>query len=102
VSLGDLQQVTMLAVARLGKDAFGQAIRQELQAVADRELSVSAIYVTLLRLEEQGLVTSESAAPDPARGGRGKRFFRVTRKGWAQLRAARASMDRLWQGLERA
>lgn len=102
MSLGELQQMTMLAVARLGDGAFGKAIREELMAVAGRELSVSAIYVTLMRLEEQGLVASEKTDPDPARGGRGKRFFRVTEEGWAALESSREALARLWNGVEPA
>lgn len=102
MSLGELQQMTMLAVARLGPDAFGARIQKELDATARRDLSVSAIYVTLVRLEEQGLVASDRTAPDPKRGGRGKRFFRVTPAGWTALRESREAMDRLWQGVEPA
>lgn len=102
MSLGDLQQMTMLAVARLGADAFGKRIREELIDVAGRELSVSAIYVTLIRLEEQGLVASELTGPDPEKGGRGRRFFRVTPLGWTELRASRDALTRLWAGVEPA
>ena len=102
MSLGDLQQMTMLAVARLGDDAFGKAIREELMEVAGRELSVSAIYVTLMRLEEQGLVASQKTDPDPTRGGRGKRFFHVTDEGWQALESSREALARLWNGVEPA
>jgi len=102
MSLGDLQQMTMLAVARLGEEAFGKKIRAELIEVAGRELSVSAIYVTLIRLEEQGLVESERTGPDPEKGGRGRRYFRVTPLGWAALRRSRDALSRLWTGVEPA
>lgn len=102
VGLGDLQQMTMLAVARLGEDAFAKAVREELRQIAGREVSVSTVYVTLVRLEDQGLVASETDEPDPAKGGRGKRFFRITPAGWAALNEARASMQRLWDGVEPA
>jgi PadR family transcriptional regulator PadR len=102
MGLGDLQQMTMLAVARLGEGAFASAIQDELEAVAGREVAVSTVYVTLVRLEEQGLVASESAPPDPRRGGRGKRFFRVTPSGWEALGEARDAMTRLWDGVEPA
>lgn len=102
MSLGDLQQLTMLAVARLGDQGFGKAIRDELIAVAGRDLSVSAIYVTLVRLEDQGLVTSNKTDPDPKRGGRGKRFFRLTPQGWEALQRTRESVARMWDGVEPA
>jgi PadR family transcriptional regulator PadR len=99
MSLGDLQQVVMLAVARLGDQAYGSAIQDELVNVAGRSVSVPTVYVTLVRLEEQGLVESDKLPPDPARGGRGKRIFCLTPEGWEGLEAARTSMARMWEGV---
>ena len=101
-TLGDLQQLAMLAVARLGDDAYGSAIREELVRVAGREVAVSTVYVTLVRLEEQGLVASEQVSPEPGAGGRGKRYFRVTPQGWAALRASWEALARMWEGVEPA
>jgi DNA-binding PadR family transcriptional regulator len=101
-NLGDLQQLTMLAVARLGEDAFGSAIQAELQNVAGREVSVSTIYVTLVRLEDHGLVRSSKAEPDPARGGKGKRFFELTPAGWKALEGSRSALTRMWEGVKPA
>jgi len=98
-NLGDLQQLTMLAVARLGDEAFGGAIQEELQTVAGRDVSVSTIYVTLVRLEDQGLVESEKTLPNPTRGGKGKRFFNLTPKGWEALEASRDAFTRMWEGV---
>ena len=98
-NLGDLQQLTMLAVARLGDEAFGGAIQDELQKVAGRDVSVSTIYVTLVRLEDQDLVESKKTLPDPARGGKGKRFFSLTPKGWEALDASRNALTRMWEGV---
>ena len=83
MGLGDLQQMTMLAVARLGADAYGAGIREELIRVAGRTVSVPTVYVTLVRLEEQGLVTSRDVAPE----------------GWQGLEGSRAALDRLWEGV---
>lgn len=99
MSLGDLQQMAMLAVARLGADAYGAGIREELIDVAGREVSVPTVYVTLVRLEEQGLVTSGEQAPDPGQGGRARRVFSLTPEGWHALKGARAAMSRLWDGV---
>ena len=63
MSLGELQQLAMLAVARLGADAYGAAIQDELAAVADRRVSVPTVYVTLIRLEDRGLVQSREEPP---------------------------------------
>lgn len=102
LNLGDLQQLTMLAVARLGDNAFGGAIQDELQKVAGREVSVSTIHVTLVRLEDQGLVESKRTLPDPSRGGKGKRFFHLTPKGWESLEASRNALASMWEGVNPA
>ena len=101
-NLGDLQQLTMLAVARLGEEAFGGAIQEELNRVAGRDVAVSTIYVTLVRLEDQGLVCSRKTAPDPVRGGKGKRFFDLTQGGWEALRASREALHSMWEGVSPA
>lgn len=98
-SLGDLQQLVMLAVARLGDEAYGNAIRQELADVAGRRVAVSTVYVTLVRLEDNGLVSSKQAEPEPGAGGRGRRYFRVAPEGWAALHASREMHDRMWAGV---
>lgn len=100
--LGTLQQLALLAVARLGREAFGNAIRGEIRRQTGRDMAVSTIYVTLVRLEEQGLASSELADAEPGAGGRGKRFFRVTPAGWTALRTARAELDGMWEGVEPA
>lgn len=99
VTLGDLQQLTMLAVARLGNEAYGNAIRRMLADVAGREVAVSTVYVTLVRLEDDGLVASTHEDPEPGAGGRGRRYFRVTPAGWVALRASREMHERMWKGI---
>ena len=101
MSLGDLQQKTMLAVARLGAGAYGAAIREELLSVAGKKVAVPTVYVTLVRLEEQGLVESTEAPGAGERGGRARRVFRLTSAGWQALDQARAAMSKLWQGVVR-
>ena len=98
-NLGSLQQLTMLAVARVRDGAFGGAIQDELTRVAGREVAVSTIYVTLARLEDQGLVTSRKAEPTAGRGGRGKRFYELTPAGWTALEVARESLLSMWRGV---
>jgi DNA-binding PadR family transcriptional regulator len=97
VSLGDLQQLTMLAVARLGPGAFADAVRQELHAVAERDVAVATVHVTLVRLEKQGLVRSERRTP--GEGGRERRYFSLTPEGSAALTAARCAQERMWRGV---
>ena len=99
MGLGDLQQMTMLAVARLDGEAYGAAIREELKHVAGRSVAVPTVYVTLVRLEEQGLVASTEAPPAGDRGGRARRVFQLTPRGWEALDGARAAMARMWDGV---
>lgn len=101
VSLGDLQQLAMLAVVRLGADAYGAAIRDELDRVASRPVAVQTIWVTLVRLEKQGLVASTEAPREDGRRGRARRVFRLTPAGWTALETSRASMTRMWEGVVR-
>lgn len=101
MSLGELQQLAMLAVARLGPEAYGAAIQDELAGIADRRVSVPTVYVTLVRLEERGLVRSTEEPPPDRRGGRARRVFALTASGWDALHEARAASDRMWRGVAR-
>jgi PadR family transcriptional regulator, regulatory protein PadR len=98
--LGELEQIVMLAVHRLGEDAYGAAIQRELDARADRSLSIATIYVTLTRLEAKGLVASSFAEGGGERGGRAKRVFRIEPAGLLALRHARDTLARMWDGLD--
>jgi DNA-binding PadR family transcriptional regulator len=75
--LGAFEEIILLAVAHLADDAYGVAIRQTVEEVAERPTSIGAVYATLDRLEEKGLVSSYQGEPTPERGGRAKRFFKV-------------------------
>ena len=101
MSLGDLQQMTMLAVARLGDEAYGAAIREEMKSVAGRGVSVPTIYVTLVRLEEQGLVSSNEVPREGEGGGRARRVFGLTPDGWEALDRSRVAMARMWEDVVR-
>lgn len=79
--LGSLELNVLLAVARLGDGAFGLAVRRELASATGREHSVGAIYTTLQRLEDKGLVTSRTTEPLPVRGGRARRIYAVSAAG---------------------
>lgn len=98
--LGELEQMALLAVARLGDRAYGRAIRTVLAERAGRRISHGASYVTLERLEGKGYLTSRVADPAAGRGGRPKRYFNVTPEGFRALRETRAAFASLWDGLE--
>ena len=97
--LGPFELTVLLAVARLGDEAYGLAIRRDLAARTERDHSVGAIYTTLGRLEEKGLVVSRMSDPLPVRGGRARREFRLTGAGERALREARRVSASLWAGV---
>ncbi|MCZ6858498.1 MAG: PadR family transcriptional regulator [Gemmatimonadetes bacterium] len=98
--LGEFEYVVLLAVMRLGEDAYGVTIRREIEARTDRDVSLGAIYPTLHRLEDKGLVSSYTGEPTATRGGRSKRHFRLEAKGQVALKRSRDMISALWQGFE--
>lgn len=98
--LGELEQMVLLAVMRVGEGAYGRSVRRELEETAGRRISAGAAYVTLDRLENKGLLSSWSGDPEPGRGGRPKRFYEVTPEGVRALAESRKALDRLWSGYE--
>jgi DNA-binding PadR family transcriptional regulator len=94
-----LELAALFAVVRLSADAYGAAVRRELSTREQRDYSVGAIYTTLQRLEDKGLLRSWASEPRPERGGRSRRYFAITRTGAAACRAAQARHQRMWQGL---
>lgn len=98
--LGDLEELTLLAALRLGPDAHGGAVRDELKREAGRPVSVSTVYVTLMRLEEKGYVRSELGRPEAVRGGKARRLFAVSPEGVAALEAQRDVRAHLWKGVD--
>jgi PadR family transcriptional regulator len=98
--LGELEQIVLLAVLRLGDDAYGVPVRLEIERRAGRSLTVGALYRTLDRLEAKGYVASWFGDPTPERGGRSKRYFTVRPLGIRALRASRHALAAMWEGLE--
>lgn len=99
-TLQALQQLVMLSILQLDEEAYGALIQQELEERAERSVAIATIYVTLSRLEKRGMVESWLGDPTPVRGGRAKRYYRVTEEGRTALEAARAELERMWSGLE--
>jgi PadR family transcriptional regulator, regulatory protein PadR len=98
--LGDFEQIALLAILRVGENAYGVTIRAEIAACTDREPAPGALYTTLDRLEEKGLVRSRLGEPTPQRGGRAKRYFTVTARGVEAVARAQRSYQRLLKGLK--
>jgi PadR family transcriptional regulator, regulatory protein PadR len=99
-SLGEFEQVVLLAILRAGDNAYGVTIRAEIGACTDRAPSPGALFTTLDRLEEKGLVASTFGEPTPQRGGRAKRYFTVTSGGIEAVRRAQRAYQRLLKGLK--
>lgn len=96
--LGEFEVLVMLAIARLGKGAYGMAIRDEIERRSDRDVARAAVYVTLQRLEKQGLVRTHKEDPDKAVGV-ARRFATVTPAGIELLKANKRVLEGFWEGL---
>jgi PadR family transcriptional regulator PadR len=98
-ALGNFELMVLLAVLRVGEDAYGVPIARELEDKISREVLLGSVYAALERLEAKGLVASSLGDPTPERGGRAKRYFTVTAKGLREVREAQRTLVRLWRGL---
>jgi DNA-binding PadR family transcriptional regulator len=99
--LGEFEQIVLLAVLRIGDEAYAIPVRAEIRERARRQVARGALYTALDRLEGKGLLSSRMSEPRPERGGRSRRMYSVTPRGLAALRAARDTMQSLWSGLEK-
>ena len=96
-AVGSFEEQVLVGILRTGNEAYGMAVRRELEAVGGREVGIGAVYATLDRLEAKGLVASERAAGTGAR-----RLFTVTRDGLRALAATQKARERLWSGVDLA
>jgi PadR family transcriptional regulator, regulatory protein PadR len=97
--LGEFELIVMLALLRLGDDAYGVPIARVIEESTGREVGIGSVYAALERLEQKGLVASRLGEPTPERGGRAKRYFRITKAGLQQVRKTRKALLAMWQGL---
>src|SRR5215510_7459667 len=98
--LGEFEHIDLLALLRLEDQFYGVTVRQEIELRTKREVSIGAVYATLDRLERKGYVKSQLGDPTPERGGRSKRFFRVTAKGLAAVDRTRRAIQKMIEGLD--
>jgi DNA-binding PadR family transcriptional regulator len=99
-SLGEFEQLVLLAVLQLGDQAYAVPVRDLIMSRAGRDVARGALYTALERLEAKALLASRVGDPLPERGGRPRRYFTVTPQGVALLRDARAAVANLSAGLE--
>jgi DNA-binding PadR family transcriptional regulator len=97
--LTDFELMILLAILRVGEDAYGVQIAREIEATSGRTVLLGAAYAALDRLERNELVSSTIGEPTPERGGRAKRFFRVTPRGVRAVKETRQALVALWQGI---
>ena len=97
--LGEFELMLLLAIIHLGEDAYGVPISRELERHRGRDVSVGSVYAALERLETKGLIVSALGDPTPERGGKAKRFFRITREGLRQVQETRRVLTKLWQAI---
>jgi PadR family transcriptional regulator, regulatory protein PadR len=97
--IGQFEQTVLMALIRLGKNAYGRAILNEIQARLNRDVSAGAVYATLERLETKRFVSSKLAPGTAIRCGRARRYFVPTATGVRALNDAKSATDNLWQGL---
>lgn len=95
--LGEFEELILTMVAALQEDAYGAAISEEIEVRMKREVNLSAVHVTLYRLEDKGYVKSSMGGGTNERGGRRKRIFTITSAGMAMLRAMKQSRVELWK-----
>jgi DNA-binding PadR family transcriptional regulator len=100
--LGEFEQIVVLAILRLKGEVYGVPIVDEIERRTGRSVARAAVYLTLRRLEEKGLISSWMSEPTAERGGKPRRCVRVGRQGIRQLRESRRTLDRMWQGLDPA
>ncbi|HSM04317.1 MAG TPA: PadR family transcriptional regulator [Longimicrobiales bacterium] len=96
---GEFELLTLLAVARLGDDAYGVTVRDTMEARTSRSVTLGAIYKTLGRLESKGLVQVTVAPPTSERGGRRKKMYTLTTDGREAVRSSLSDLRHLAQGL---
>ncbi|HJR58669.1 MAG TPA: helix-turn-helix transcriptional regulator [Vicinamibacterales bacterium] len=97
--LTDFELMILLATLRIGEKAYGVQIAREIEQTSGRSVLLGAAYAALDRLERNGLVSSAVGDPTPERGGRAKRFFRVTPRGMRAVKGTQEALVALWTGI---
>ena len=99
-TLGEFEQVVLLAILRLGDEAYAVSIRDEIARCTGRDASRGSVYITLDRLETKGYLRSRLADSTPQRGGRAKRYYALRPRAVEALKDSRRALVALWRGLE--
>ncbi len=97
--LGGFELLVLVALIRLGDEAYGVPIADAIEESSGREVAIGSVYITLDRLESKGLVSSRLGEPTAERGGRAKTYFQITAKGLREVRQAQRTLMQLWHGV---
>jgi PadR family transcriptional regulator, regulatory protein PadR len=97
--LGEFELMILIVVVSLGDEAYGVPIARAIEKQRKREIAVGSVYAALERLESKGLVESTLGDPTPERGGKAKRYFRITKEGLRQVRETRRVLTKLWHSI---
>lgn len=97
VYLGEFEELVLLTIASLGDDAYGVSIKESIEKMSDREISIGALHSTITRLEEKTLIKSWLGGATHERGGRSKRYFELTHQGKVALNTTKNLRDELWK-----
>lgn len=95
--IGEFEELVLLTIACLGEEAYGVAVKENIEWRADRKVSIGALHSTITRLEEKGFIKSWLGGATHERGGRRKRYFELTHSGKAALYSIKTLRDELWQ-----
>lgn len=98
--LGEFEIYVLLAVSRLGQEAYGITIRRDIESRTGRDVAIGAVYATLGRLEDKGFVTTSQSAPQPIQGGRSRKHFHLTAAGKRALSHSTAMLARMMAGVD--
>lgn len=98
-NLGELELMILLTVINLGEEAYGVPISREIEKHLGRDVSLGSVYAALERLAARGLVASRLGDPTPERGGKARRYFRVTKVGLRQMQETRRVLQQMWRSL---
>ena len=99
--LGELEEIALLVVANLFDNAYGVAVKLEIEEKAGRKITISTVHNVLQRLQEKGFLDSRYSEPTKERGGKRKLLFRVTKSGQLALETSRGIREQLWKGIPR-
>lgn len=97
--IGEFEEIVLLTVMKLGEEAYGVAIKKEIEENLNRTVSIGALHTALQRMTDKGLLVSQFGEATAERGGKKKRFFNVTEAGVQLLEKAKADRTKLWQAI---